>query len=85
MGKLQRWCSIFPAVASALEQGGSVKIYPQNSLKSSNGIGDGWTEGLQGPKLPAISWISDYYLNWQAVNGTNTEIQGRTLLRLILA
>lgn len=63
------------AVASALEQGGSVKIYPQNSLKSSNGIGDGWTEGLQGPKLPAISWISDYYLNWQAVNGTNTEIQ----------
>ena len=63
------------AVVSALEQGGSVKIYPQNSLKSSSSIGDGWTEGLQGPKLPAISWISDYYLNWQAVNGTNTEIQ----------
>lgn len=63
------------AVASALEQGGSVKIYPQNSLKSSSDIGDGWTEGLLGAKLPAISWISDYYLNWQAVNGNNIEIQ----------
>lgn len=63
------------AVASALEQGGSVKIYPQNSLKSSSSIGDGWTEGLVGAKLPAISWTSDYYLNWQAVNGSNIEVQ----------
>lgn len=63
------------AVASALEQGGSVKLYPQNSLKSSSSIGDGWTEGIVGAKLPAISWISDYYLNWQAVNGSNIEVQ----------
>ena len=63
------------SVKFALEQGGSVKIYPQNSLKSASSVGDGWTEGLSGPKLPCISWSSDYYLNWQAVNGTNVEIQ----------
>lgn len=57
---------------SALDQGGSFKIMPTNSKVSGN---DGWTEGLNGGKLPCISWTSDYYLNWKAVNGANVEIQ----------
>lgn len=71
-------------IASALEQGGSLKLYPINSIISTQGASntDGWTEGLQGAKLPAISWTSDYYLNWQAINGTNIEIQtGLTALQ----
>lgn len=63
------------AVEGALEQGGSIKIYPQNSKKSAPSIGDGWNEGLTGGKLPVLSWKSDFYLNWQAVNATNVEIQ----------
>jgi hypothetical protein len=57
---------------SALDQGGSFKIVPTNSKVSGS---DGWTEGLNGGKLPCISWISDYYLNWKAVNGANVKIQ----------
>ena len=64
------------AIAGALEQGGSVKLYPQNSLKSAKGVsGNCWSEGISGMKLPCISWSSDYYLNWQAVNGSNIEVQ----------
>ena len=65
-------------VFGALEQGGAIKIFPLNS-KASAGLpsvtGDGWNEGLPAGKLPTLSWLSDYYLNWQAVNGTNLEIQ----------
>lgn len=66
------------SVQGALEQGGAIKIYPLNSKKSAGlpaVTGDGWNEGLPGGKLPVLSWKSDYYLNWQAVNGTNIEIQ----------
>ena len=66
------------SVQGALEQGGAIKIYPLNSKKSAGlpaVTGDGWNEGLPGGKLPVLSWASDYYLNWQAVNGTNVEIQ----------
>lgn len=66
------------SVQGALEQGGAIKIYPLNSKKSA-GLpaitGDGWNEGLPAGKLPTLSWSSDYYLNWQAMNGTNIEIQ----------
>lgn len=64
-------------VASAIDQGGSVKLLPTNSKVSSGATPptDGWTEGLQGGKLPVLSWVSDYYLNWKAVNGKNMEIQ----------
>ena len=30
----------------------------------------GWDCGINGAKYPMISWTSDYYLNWQAQNGT---------------
>lgn len=60
------------SMKSALDQGGTFKLYPTNSKLSGN---DGWTEGINGGKLPCISWTSDYYLNWKAVNGANTIIQ----------
>lgn len=63
-----------------MEQGGSIKCSPDNSKVSQywNGSvmkGDGWNEGLNGAKFPQLSWVSDYYLNWEAVNGKNIEIQ----------
>lgn len=64
------------AVYGALEQGGSITMFPLNSKKSAaTATGDGWNEGLPAGKLPLLSWASDYYLNWQAVNGTNMKIQ----------
>lgn len=64
-------------IVYAIDQGGSIKIYPTNSIKSSRSIslGDGWNEGVLGAKLPNISWSSDYYLNWKAVNGQNIAVQ----------
>lgn len=64
-------------IVYAIDQGGSIKIYPTNSIKSSRSIslGDGWNEGVLGGKLPNISWSSDYYLNWKAVNGQNIAVQ----------
>lgn len=63
-----------------MEQGGSIKCSPDNSKVSQywNGTvmrGDGWNEGLTGAKFPQISWTSDYYLNWEAINGKNIEVQ----------
>lgn len=63
-----------------LEQGGSIKCTPDNSKVSQywNGTvmkGDGWNEGLNGAKFPQLSWTSDYYLNWEAINGKNIEVQ----------
>lgn len=63
-----------------MEQGGAIKCTPDNSKVSQywNGTvmsGDGWNEGLSGSKFPQISWTSDYYLNWEAVNGKNVEVQ----------
>ncbi len=64
-------------IVYAIDQGGSIKIYPTNSIKSSRSVslGDGWNEGVLGAKLPNISWSSDYYLNWKAVNGQNIAVQ----------
>lgn len=59
----------------AIEQGGSIFLLPQNSLKSAPVTGDAWSEGIPAGKLPNISWVSDYYLNWQAVNGSNIKLQ----------
>lgn len=67
------------ALYTAIEQGGSVFLMPQNSKKSGGGItSDGWSEGIPAGKLPILSWTSDYYLNWQAVNGANIKLQALT-------
>ena len=66
-------------LTGCFEQGASVMLYPANSKKTSTTAvsyaGTGWTEGLSGGKNPTLSWQSDYYLNWQAKNGTNVAIQ----------
>lgn len=67
------------ALYSTLEQGGSVMLMPQNSKLATGGVsGDAWNEGIPAGKLPILSWVSDYYLNWQAVNGANIKIQALT-------
>lgn len=67
------------ALYTAIEQGGSVFLMPQNSKKSGGGVtSDGWSEGIPAGKLPILSWTSDYYLNWQAVNGANIKLQALT-------
>ena len=66
------------AVYGAFEQGGSLYCIPLNSkvsIASSAVTGDGYNEGVAGGKLPNLSWTSDYYLNWQAINGKNIAIQ----------
>lgn len=66
-------------LTGSFEQGASVMLYPANSKKTSTTAvtyaGNGWTEGISGGKNPTLSWQSDYYLNWQAKNGTNVAIQ----------
>lgn len=60
----------------AIEQGGTTFVAPNNSKKNVTGIsGDCWNEGISLGKLPQVSWLSDYYLNWQAKNATNIAIQ----------
>lgn len=61
---------------ATLEQGGCVYIAPTNSKKAStSSTSVGWNEGLSCGKLPQLSWTSDYYLNWQALNAANIEVQ----------
>ena len=60
----------------AVDQGGSVFIAPTNSKKNvTSGTGDCWNEGISLGKLPQISWLSNYYLNWEAQNATNIQVQ----------
>lgn len=63
-------------VTGAFEQGGSLMLEPVNSKSSdNNAVWGAWNEGIPSGKLPTLSWTSDYYLNWQAVNSKNVEIQ----------
>ena len=63
-------------IYGTLEQGGAVKLSPYNSKVSKrDGEYTSWTEGIEGVKLPMLSWASDFYLNWQAVNAKNIEVQ----------
>lgn len=68
-------------VLFAIDQGGSVKLTLTNSKVSGDNstLTNGWCEGLQGAKLPVLSWVSDYYLNWKAVNGKNMEVQANLI------
>ena len=63
-------------VEGSFEQGCDIAIIPSNSKRTiGNGKGTGWTEGITAGRLPQISWLSDYYLNWEAKNGKNIAIQ----------
>ena len=59
-----------------LGQGGGLFIAPTNSKKNiQSGTGDCWNEGISLGKLPQLSWTSNYYLNWEAVNASNIQVQ----------
>lgn len=63
-------------IYGTLEQGGAVKLSPYNSkISKRDGEYTSWTEGVEGVKLPMLSWASDFYLNWEAVNAKNIEVQ----------
>lgn len=63
-------------VEGSFEQGGDIAIVPSNSKRTiGNGRGTGWTESISAGRMPQVSWLSDYYLNWQAKNGKNVAIQ----------
>lgn len=69
-------------VYGALCQGCQIKGIPVNYLKGW-GTPDnvlswdyaGWDYGINGAKYPLLSWISDYYLNWEAANGSHVATQ----------
>lgn len=63
-------------VTGAFEQGGNLILEPVNSLTSDTNTAWGaYNEGVPSGKLPCLSWSSDYYLNWKAINGKNVEVQ----------
>lgn len=66
-------------VRGSLTQGCDIACYPTNSkitaAKSAVMQDAGWTEGITAGRLPQVSWLSDFYLNWEAQNGKNMAIQ----------
>lgn len=54
-------------------QGCSIQLFPYAYKKQSLSSGYG-AYGISCAKLPILSWVSDYYLNWQAQNGVNNVI-----------
>lgn len=63
-------------VTGAFEQGGNLILEPVNSLSSDRtNVWGAYNEGVPSGKLPCLSWASDYYLNWKAINGKNVEVQ----------
>ena len=73
-------------VRGAVCLGGSIKIYPEGYKNA--GTDKAYDYGITWGKYPVISWTSDYYLNWNALNGTNHEVQsavglGKDLLGML--
>lgn len=61
---------------ASLEQGGAFLLLPTNSKKNNPSMtGPAFNEAIPLGKLPQISWVSDYYLNWQAHNGKSMIVQ----------
>lgn len=49
-------------------EGSSIKAYPSNYKKNSTS-NSGFAYGIDLGNTPTFSWLSDFYLNWQAQNG----------------
>ena len=60
-------------IIGALTQGCDIKMIPTN-YKSTDGNG-GWEWAITSQKFPMVSWNSNFYLNWVAVNGKYQEVQ----------
>lgn len=56
-----------------LSQGCDIKITPTN-YRNANAAGN-YDLSVTCGKFPQLSWNSDYYLNWVAVNGPMTEVK----------
>lgn len=56
-----------------LSQGCDIKITPAN-YRGANAAGN-YDYSVTCGKFPILSWVSDYYLNWCAVNGPITEVR----------
>lgn len=56
-----------------INQGCDIKITPSNYKKTDLAGGYEWSVSRQ--KMPTVSWNSNYYLNWVAVNGKYQEVQ----------
>lgn len=56
-----------------VNQGCDIKLTPSNYKKTDLAGGYEWSVSRQ--KLPTVSWNSNFYLNWVAVNGKYQEIQ----------
>lgn len=54
-------------------QGCDVKLIPSNYKNTDADSGYAWS--IPSQKFPTLSWLSDYYLNWQATNGVNAVVQ----------
>lgn len=72
------WEDFSSATASFTErgiinQGCDIKLTPSNYKGTDLSGGYEWSVSRQ--KFPTLSWNSDYYLNWVAVNGKYMEIQ----------
>lgn len=63
-------------VYGAFSQGGSFMSVPYNYKKVGSTSSLAYVDyGVSGAKYPQLSWLSDYYLNWQAQNGANIAVQ----------
>ena len=56
-----------------VNQGCDIKLTPSNYKKTDLAGGYEWSVSRQ--KLPTVSWNSNFYLNWVAVNGKYMEVQ----------
>ena len=61
-------------VRGTIGQGCSIQAFPTNYKRLTAG-GSYGAYGINCSKLPILSWLSDYYLNWQAQNGVNNIVQ----------
>lgn len=63
-------------VFGAFTQGCSYITTPMDYKKvGSTGIWNFTDYAVVGAKFPQLSWLSDFYLNWQAQNGVNLAVQ----------
>lgn len=56
-----------------VNQGCDIKLTPSNYKNTDLSGGFEWSLNRQ--KFPVVSWNSNFYLNWQAVNGKYQEVQ----------
>ena len=56
-----------------VNQGCDIKLTPSNYKKTDLNGGYDWSVSRQ--KFPTVSWNSNFYLNWVAVNGKYQEVQ----------